>query len=1792
MSQVKTQEELDAVQKKSQSKQKEVKPKTTRSSKKSKNVNVDEKLQKDICVSDVVDDLILNTSDIWKVLSTTLPQQNIISAHQIESYNDFIQNQFEKTFKMFNPICIRSEKDFDMNTGLYSLEIYVSFDNMRMQRPQINENNGSTKILFPQEARLRNCTYGSPITMDIHIKYVVRQGKQLEELGTYYKKIPAYNICNNMPIMVMSDFCELKNYKHLNMGECEKDVGGYFIIKGSEKVVLGQERASENVIQCYKLTNSATNTKYSWKAEIKCIPPSKHISPKQIIAYVSKTDGSIWVSIPRIKQPIPLCILFRALGVISDFDICQHILLISDRDDTSDALIQVMMSELESSISNSSTHMTQDAAFDYIMSYAMFTYTIPFHINKETSRELVLQMRREIGIPLKRKFTQSVLDEDLFAHCTTLAQKRYFLGYFVNKLIKTKLGLICVGDRDSYLNKRVDATGVLLNKLLLNQVNKIKKNMVKIGIKEIDGGVWRSTNNFNEIINMTNIEKLINSTIEAKFIRALSTGDFSIAYNSSDNKVGSAQVLSRLNHIGYISHLRRVSTSIDKNGKLVEPRKLHSTSWGYFCPYETPEGQSVGIVKNMSVMTHFTVSTNPDVLQERVLPFIIPIETLESAHLWNHVKVFMNGAFIGIPRDEPMQTFKTLKDLKCRGVINIFTSIYYDYPNMEIHICSETGRIMRPVFRVKNGNLLFTRAIYHSVMDGNLTWYDLLTAGKLTESVIEYIDPWEQEHSNIATTPKDVMFQHTHCEIDPALILGMTASCIPFPQHNQSPRIVYQSAQAKQAMAVYMTNFYNRLDKTAYVLNYPAKPLVDTQIMNILGFNEHSSGFNITVAIMSYSGYNQEDSILINQGSIDRGLLQSTVYHSEKDEDKYQSNKDEIRGVPDLTKTENVRTGNYTKLNNKGFIPKDSLVEHRDVIMAKYTPIKENLNDPKQINKYSDKSILAKTCGEEVYIDDNVLETNAQGYNVAKVKMRATRKPIIGDKFSSRHGQKGTIGNIIAEKDMPFTSSGRRPDIIINPHAIPSRMTVGQLLENNVGKILVELGLFGDGTCFNNSLNLDWISNKLLGLGYEAHGNELMYNGETGEQMEGEVFMGPTFYQRLKHMVNDKQHARATGPPVGLTRQPAEGRSRDGGLRVGEMERDCENGETRISLTNGLSVRIDEMEDCDYEVLGWDTEKQVCMRAKQTHFMEKGERECIKLTFQDGRTKSCTPEHPLLTSDNTWVKAKDLIPNQTRLKASVTCPLLELRKEMEECKGWSLSFGNTTLTTDTKENYLRTLAFVRILGYLITDGTISCGKNRTICAIYLGHMIDVKSMLDDLEYFYDFKQKQHVSKNLYYINIPTKFVRDIIQIPGILTGARVSQPATLPEFIVAESCPRPLIREFLGGLFGGDGHTCCLGMHRGKRDIITSVEFSQSKYTAHLDSLHQMMVQLQGCLKKCGIHKTTIQIPKETTYSKKKKGENRSYQINLHVELSELIPFAENVGFRYCCHKSQRLEAGVAYRRLRETVSRQHNWLVQHVDDALQYTEKKKTDPLNTKQAILDAVKELNKTEPLIHKYAIPSTHDMVDHCVKGTTFGKFTSKSFPTAEQFMQEIGALSWFNHEFDLRQCYIKQIVNGMCETEMIELEEELDDEEEEVEEDADAGIYGVNRDCEGIPAMDLLLIDSRPDGVHPVFDITVDRVHSFLANGVVAHNCIAAHGASTFMRERLFESSDKYQIHVCNECGMIATYNDAKQLHLCNMCENRTNFSEVPLPYACKLLFQELMSMNVVPRIITSESVMNM
>ena len=737
-----------------------------------------------------------------------------------------------------------------------------------------------------------------------------------------------------------------------------------------------------------------------------------------------------------------------------------------------------------------------------------------------------------------------------------MKKKIYFTGLMVNKLIKCYLGITPLDDRDSYINKRLETPGYLLGNLTYQCIHKITKDIKNFITKEVNGGLWNLNKQYNEIINEINIHKIIKASYLENILKgALATGNWGMKVNAS--KQGVSQVLNRLTYISSISHLRRIQTPSDNTGKLIPPRKLHGTSWGYICPTETPEGQAVGIVKNLSMNCEISITETSETTRYYIKIFIIPFDSIDvyQFNKLDAVKVFINGDWIGFTK-KPDELIHCVKKNRKIGNINIYTSIHWDINNYSIYIYTDSGRPLRPLLIIdENKKLLFNENIFNNIKANKIKWNHLISNIEDKKSYcIEYIDPYETNNCIISMNLTDDHEKNnsTHCEIHPSLILGALASCIPFPHHNQSPRNTYQSAMGKQAVGVHCTNYNKRFDTFSHVLSYPQKPLINTKMMKFLNADKLPNGINVIVAIATYSGYNQEDSIIFNQAAIDRGLFSSTFYRTYKDEEKKNqlSGEEEKFCRPDKSKLLFPKPCNYSKLNKNGFINKDEYVDGDDILIGKIIPIKDN----KDYN-YKDNSTSLKR-NETGYVDENYITTNSDGYSICKSRIRSFRMPEIGDKFSSRHGQKGTIGMVYKSEDMPFSSNGIIPDIIINPHAIPSRMTIAQLIECILGKICCETGNIGSGTAFDR-VSVTNISKMLESVGHEKNGNEILYNGFTGEQLKTQIFMGPTYYQRLKHMSGDKIHSRSSGPIVTMTRQPAEGRSSHGGLRFGEMERDC-----------------------------------------------------------------------------------------------------------------------------------------------------------------------------------------------------------------------------------------------------------------------------------------------------------------------------------------------------------------------------------------------------------------------------------------------------------------------------------------------------------------------------------------------------------------------------------------------------------------------------------------------------------
>jgi DNA-directed RNA polymerase beta subunit len=647
--------------------------------------------------------------------------------------------------------------------------------------------------------------------------------------------------------------------------------------------------------------------------------------------------------------------------------------------------------------------------------------------------------------------------------------------------------------------------------------------------------------------------------------------------------------------------------------------------------HNTPEGNSIGLVKNLAMMSNVTISSNSNhmrhILKDNDTMIMFNGTNVGIFDAQSTV-VVVNGDIVGVHLN-PHELYRDLKTLKRMGIVNVSTSIVWDIFHREIRIHTEGGRLVRPLLVIENNALC-------GDVSSHRNWEDMLMHG-----LVEYVDVEESNFNMIAIKVEDLhrgnkgvhkQPMYTHLEIHPSMMLGVLAGSIPFSDHNQAPRNCYQSSMGKQAIGIYTSNFRHRFDTMAHVLNYPQRPLVTTNISKIAHIDEMPCGINVIVAIMCMTGFNQEDSIIMNKSAIDRGLFSSTYYRTYKEQNNrnHSNGEEEFFVKPDANNTKCMKPFNYDKLSNDGFVPENTYVESGDIIIGKCMPQKKD-----SVIVYKDTSMALKT-NEMGYVDKNChndkyfTNVNGDGYNFAKVRIRNMRSPTVGDKFSSRAAQKGTLGMIYSQEDMPFTKEGIVPDIILNPHAIPSRMTIGQLMECLLGKACAVHGIYGDATPFGN-ISVEDIAKLLEVYALERYGNELLYNARTGEQIPTQIFIGPTFYQRLKHMTCDKIHSRSNaGPVVLLTRQPAEGRAREGGLRIGEMEQE-------VNVAHGIQSFLKErfLESSDnYRVfvckkcgmianVNPDKAIYVCKPCKNTsHFAQIRLPYACKLLFQELQTMS------------------------------------------------------------------------------------------------------------------------------------------------------------------------------------------------------------------------------------------------------------------------------------------------------------------------------------------------------------------------------------------------------------------------------------------------------------------------------------------------------------------------------------------------------------------------------------------
>ena len=1441
----------------------------------------------------------------FHVVNKMFDNNYLIKKIQIEQYNDFIEYLMPTIISQYNPLCYTYYDEVDNLT----YELKITIKNSRLVYPKVCDNDGTINELTASLSRLRNYTYSSKLVVDMLIQTTVY--KEKEVLNTN-ENLLSQIIIGKIPIMTNSKYClNVKKTKE-DLDECKYDFGGYFIINGVEKVIVLQERCIDNKGLCFYNKNN----KYKYSLELKSSVQNKFLPTKPLIIKLFSKENVIngnyiRIMMPYFKQDIPLFIIMRLLGFETDKEIIKLVVL-----DLSNNINKEILNILESSIEDAQDVKTQEQALEYVSNNLT---NIPKDAkNKSKIYDYVNYLFKNEYIPHVGK---------------SYVKKGIYTGQLILKLIQCSLGLRDCDDRDSYLNKRIDSSGALLGALFRQYYTKLIKEIKTSCNKEFNNGSWKATDNFHSIINQSNIYKIIKPTIIENGLKfALATGNFGM--KNTFNKQGISQLYNKMSFNSIKSHLRRVNTPIEKCGKLIPPRKQHGTQWGYICPAETPEGQSVGVVKNISLSAIVSIGHSTLPIKKLLENFKITLlddfekkEDIDYNILSCSSKIFLNGDWYACT-NTISELYNYLLNARRKAIINIYTTIVFDKFESEIHIHTDSGRLLRPLYILENGRFKINNNICEYLQNNQIKWNSLLGAynfkfklndvltmdkeqitkmcNMMPEACIEYVDPFETSTLLISMDQNINSVKHTHCEIHPFLILGAIASTIPFPDHNQSPRNTYQSAMGKQAIGICATNYRNRLDTISHILYYPQKPLVTTRSMPYLHTLDMPSGINAIVAIATYTGYNQEDSVLFNKSAVDRGLFLSAHFKTYKEEEKKNQNSgdEEKFCVPRKDNTVNYKMADYSKLDVDGIVKENTYVNVNDAIIGKVIPYKKKSKE----TSYKDNSIVLK-ANENGLVFKVYSGRNGDGYKFCKVQIKNERYPTVGDKFciredsyiltdigwmkfkdiditkhkvatmnklhqldyvyptnkyefdcvdedlyhienkqvkmictknhklylqkrsakefefmeaqdafgkmvrykkdvtnifpdqeyivfedarypmdawlkllgiyiadgshcgrakqiklcglkdrkkefmnatceelgikytiedegirisgakypdilnnlehktakdkclpdyvwslsqrqsrilldslmrcdgntytykgepsfqrygtisvqlandiqrlafhcgwsgviklensgkgitqvgkrtlgkragttieimqkhdyykisiitkqnnpwvnrkkndsnteeyikytgkvgcvevpdthlfyykedfcspalwsgnSSRHGQKGTVGMTYRHEDMPCTKDGITPDIIVNPHAIPSRMTIGQLIECVLGKSCTMLGTEGDSTPFTNmdpKKISDILSNEC---GFEPYGNEVLYNGITGEQLMVNIFIGPTYYQRLKHMVIDKYHSRSTGPVVLLTRQPAEGRTRDGGLRFGEMERDC-----------------------------------------------------------------------------------------------------------------------------------------------------------------------------------------------------------------------------------------------------------------------------------------------------------------------------------------------------------------------------------------------------------------------------------------------------------------------------------------------------------------------------------------------------------------------------------------------------------------------------------------------------------
>jgi len=1753
------------------------------------------------------------------------------------------------SFQQFIEHNIMSElnKRYVIHENIIGNKIYrysLQFENIMLKAPS---DDFDYDTITPNDARIRHINYSSKLIVDIkEIQEIINlESNTVDEKVLYHEK--KINI-GAIPIMVRSKYCTTNIKKDIPNLECPYDPGCYFIIKGLEKVVVSHEKICPNkeLIFPKKDINFPDGIMYSMQVNSK----AQDSTNTNITSIKMLKDKSIVLTMPHFSE-IPIFIFFRVLGFETDMDIINYIVY----DNTDVNMINMIKPSLNNSLlesykdDNGVDHMimTKEDAENYLIQ------------KMKTSRKYN-ETNSEIRQIQKREHLLSILENELFSHMEKgFLEKGYYLGMMCNKLLQCILKRIEPDDRDNFINKRIDLPGELMARLfeqyLKKMINECSKNL-----KKRMGGLTTDTN-------PSNIIGLIKSmTIEQGFNTALATGNW-----GSNKKKGVAQPLHRHNYLNTISYFRRIITPSPDTAtsKMDKMRHIHSGQYGFIDPIESPDGEKIGIQKHLALSASVTINSKEqskiikDLLDDKteIFTYLTDIPPFKIKIL---TKVFISGQWYGMT-DKPIQLVEYLRMMRSKGVIDKMVGISHHFKMKEIRINTDGGRLYRPLLKVKNNKLLLTKEMLEEIdLNTNInsnkisSWNDFISK---YNDVIEYVDCEESENLMIAMTTdilkdernkmlnkvlndndsnminryNNVYRKFTHCEFNPAMMLGSVSSNIPFSEHNQSPRNIYNFSQARQAMGVHVSSLRHRIDLT-YQLFHPQIPIVHTRMAKYTNMLNLPCGENVIVAIACYTGYNQEDSIIINKSSVDRGLLRASYFTKYHDiiQKNPSTSRDDIFMKPDPNQTMGIQYGNYDKLNDKGYIEEETRVDPGDFIIGKVSQIQPDKNNSNKIYKDSSTKYKSGVAGviDKVYTG----VYNTDNFEMYNVKVRSERIPRVGDKLcmlgdhevltnkgwvkfdelhqryhNKEHFKIATLheGQYIKydtpidvyewdyDGDMYKLTSQQAEFCITMDHEILAKkrnlnkfklikakdligkrynlkkngiidipdvetininskifkmndllhflgifITNGYLLENNIyitnikttymyNKMDLDHDICDSEYIIKNNKLYKWLednnnnipdfvfelnsrqakillsslllfsktqefytmSNKLandvmklaIHAGWSAtikqdeklcvsinkYKNEPHINNNTRQHEEIVYHKGKVYCLEVPSHIfmirynnknvwtgNCSRHAQKGSVGISL---PTEDMpfTKDGIQPDIIINPCCFTGETLISMTNGLSKKINSFSSQGLEKVLTFNDKTGFVPSFSLGLENRGIKDTIEITMYDGRTITCTPDHKIKVktiSGFEYKEAKDIKINEDNVIMGIE---YTEDKVYDDEKDWSLKVGEYEFNFNDNFNREKSLAFARVLGYLSTDGTICCSNNTYVGRINMGHILDAEGIVNDIEIITNKSPKICQDHLTYNINIPSILIKSIVQLEGLMTGRRTTQEASLPKFLFEENCPKAIIREFLGGFFGGDAHVPYL-----VKNIFSTIRLSQSIIVKYKKSLEKKMNNIIQLMNKLNVKAKIIRTRDCHTKTELYQNDPR---VQCEIGVESNIEFLQNIGFRHCLEKSAKLTIAISYERFYNNVLKQTQNLLNKIDDIF-----------NNEKILMKEVLEKARNELYLIDKPLDSFYSTLDLTYVNNKRRQdrkdkpivFKHDRFYTAEEYIKQLGCEEWFSRQEDGKMNYI------------------------------------VKRENNYIPYFTMKVNNITDAGQNEVYDIGVSTHHNFIAEGLAASNCI--------------------------------------------------------------------------------------